>query len=59
MLRMFVSDSQNDWELYLLRVLFVCCTSFHEALGDSPFFNIYSRDPVLPVGLAFLNTTNE
>ncbi|KAE8899714.1 hypothetical protein PF003_g16089 [Phytophthora fragariae] len=56
MLRMFVSETQSDWDLYLPRVLFAYRTSYHEALGDSPFFSLYGRDPVLPLDLAFLNT---
>ncbi|KAE9341073.1 hypothetical protein PF008_g10813 [Phytophthora fragariae] len=59
MLRMFVSETQSDWDLYLPRVLFAYRTSYHEALGDSPFFSLYGRDPVLPLDLAFLNTKNE
>ncbi|KAG2990217.1 hypothetical protein PC121_g21625 [Phytophthora cactorum] len=59
MLRMFVSESQTDWELYLPRVLFTYRTSYHEALGDSPFFSLYGREPVLPLDLAFLNTSDE
>ncbi|KAE8909760.1 hypothetical protein PF001_g4671 [Phytophthora fragariae] len=59
MLRMFVSETQSDWDLYLPRVLFAYRTSYHEALGDSPFFSLYGRDPVLPLDLAFRNTKNE
>ncbi|KAE9347247.1 hypothetical protein PR003_g7026 [Phytophthora rubi] len=59
MLRMFVSETQSDWDLYLPRVLFAYRTSYHEALGGSPFFSLYGRDPVLPLDLAFLNTKNE
>jgi len=59
MLKMFVSETQTDWDLYLPRVLFAYRTSFHEALGDSPFLSLYGRDPVLPLDLAFLNTKNE
>ncbi|KAG2775278.1 hypothetical protein PC129_g20332 [Phytophthora cactorum] len=47
MLRMFVSESHNAWDLYLPRVIFAYRKSFHEALGDSPSFRIYGRDPVL------------
>ncbi|OWY91279.1 hypothetical protein PHMEG_00040209, partial [Phytophthora megakarya] len=55
MLSMFVGETQEDWDLYLPRVLFAYRTSYHEALGDSPFFSLYGRDPILPV----LNTSNE
>lgn len=36
-LRMYVDELQSDWDVYLQRVLFAYRTSFHEALGDSPF----------------------
>ncbi|KAG3109260.1 hypothetical protein PI124_g517 [Phytophthora idaei] len=54
MLRMHVSDAQNDWDVYLPRVLFAPRTAYHEALGDSPFFSLYGRDPTLPFDVAFL-----
>lgn len=59
MLKMYVNETQQDWDLYLPRVLFAYRTSFHEALGDSPFFSLYGRDPVLPLDLAFLNTSKD
>ncbi|POM79646.1 Uncharacterized protein PHPALM_2626, partial [Phytophthora palmivora] len=34
MLRMYVSESQDDWDLYLPRVLFAYRTSYHEALVE-------------------------
>ncbi|KAE9003294.1 hypothetical protein PR001_g18013 [Phytophthora rubi] len=37
------------------RVLFAYRTAYHEALGDSPFFSLYGRDPVRPLDVAFLN----
>ncbi|GMF25488.1 unnamed protein product [Phytophthora fragariaefolia] len=48
MLRMHVSEAQNDWDLYLPRVLFAYRIAYHEALGDSPLFSLYGRDPALP-----------
>ncbi|KAE9307276.1 hypothetical protein PF001_g11691 [Phytophthora fragariae] len=59
MLRMFVSEAQSDWDLYLPRVLFAYRTSYHDSLGDTPFFSLYGRDPVLLLDLAFLNTKND
>ncbi|OWZ08446.1 LOW QUALITY PROTEIN: polyprotein [Phytophthora megakarya] len=50
MLKMYVSEAQEDWDVYLPRVLFAYRTAFHEALGDTPFFSLYGRDPVLPLG---------
>ncbi|KAG2784584.1 hypothetical protein PC116_g18592 [Phytophthora cactorum] len=55
MLRMHVSETQSDWDVYLPRVLFAYRTVYQEALGDSPFFSLYGRDPALPLDVAFLN----
>ncbi|OWY98114.1 hypothetical protein PHMEG_00031203 [Phytophthora megakarya] len=55
MLKMYVSEAQEDWDVYLPRVLFAYRTAYHEALGDTPFFSLYGRDPVLPLDVAFLN----
>ncbi|OWY98685.1 hypothetical protein PHMEG_00030490 [Phytophthora megakarya] len=54
---MFVGETQEDWDLYLPHVLFAYRTSYHETLGDSPFFRLYGRHPILPLDLAFLNTS--
>ncbi|OWZ02023.1 hypothetical protein PHMEG_00026493 [Phytophthora megakarya] len=48
-------ETLEDWNAYLPRVLFAYRTAYHEALGDSPFFSLYGRDPVLPLDVAFLN----
>ncbi|KAE9082005.1 hypothetical protein PF007_g22439 [Phytophthora fragariae] len=48
-------EAQTNWDLYLSRVLFAYRTAYHEALGDTPFFSLYGRDPVLPLDVAFLN----
>ncbi|OWZ08240.1 Gag-pol Polyprotein [Phytophthora megakarya] len=55
MLKMYVSEAQEDWDVYLPRVLFAYRTAYHEALGDTPIFSLYGRDPVLPLDVAFLN----
>ncbi|OWZ16730.1 Gag-pol fusion protein [Phytophthora megakarya] len=57
MLRLFVHETQTDWDVYLPRVLFAYRTSYHESLRDTPFFSLYGRDPKLTLELAFLNTT--
>ncbi|OWZ09507.1 Integrase, catalytic core protein [Phytophthora megakarya] len=57
MLRLFVHETQADWDVYLPRVLFAYRTSYHESLGNTPFFSLYGRDPELTLDLAFLNTT--
>ena len=38
----------RDWDVQLPYVLFAYCTSPHESTGESPFFLMYRRDPVLP-----------
>ncbi|KAG3107753.1 hypothetical protein PI124_g8982 [Phytophthora idaei] len=56
MLRMYVSETQTDWDVYSPRVLFAYQTAYHDGQGGTPFFGLYGRDPVLPIDLAFLNT---
>ncbi|KAG3118558.1 hypothetical protein C6341_g27465 [Phytophthora cactorum] len=56
MLRMYVSETQTDWDEYLPRVLFAYRTAYHEGMGDTPFFSLYGHDPVQPIDLVFLNT---
>ena len=38
----------RDWDVQLPYVLFAYRTSPHESTGESPFFLMYGRDPVLP-----------
>ena len=53
-IKMFVSDHQKDWDVYLPKVLFAYRTSYHETIGDSPFYLLYGFDPTIPLDLAFL-----
>ncbi|KAH9119780.1 hypothetical protein LEN26_011434 [Aphanomyces euteiches] len=55
MLKIYVNDHQTDWDTYLPRLLFAYRTSYHETIGDSPYFRFFGRDPTLPLDLAFLN----
>ncbi|KAE9244782.1 hypothetical protein PF004_g5539 [Phytophthora fragariae] len=55
MLRMHVDEAQTDWDVYLPKVMFVYRTVYSEALGDSPFFSLYGRDPVLTLDVVFIN----
>ncbi|OWZ19999.1 LOW QUALITY PROTEIN: hypothetical protein PHMEG_0005648 [Phytophthora megakarya] len=57
MLRLFVHETQTDWDVYLPRILFAYRTSYHESLGYTPFFSLYGRNPKHTLDLAFLNTT--
>ncbi|KAG4041650.1 hypothetical protein PC123_g22833 [Phytophthora cactorum] len=59
MLRMYVSETQTDWDEHLPRVLFAYRTAYHEGMGDTPFFSLYGRGPVLSIDLAFLNTRKD
>ena len=53
-LKMYVSENQTDWDLFLCRVLFAYRTSYHESIGDSPFYLVYGRDPKIPAEVKFL-----
>ncbi|OWZ04431.1 Gag-pol fusion protein [Phytophthora megakarya] len=59
MLRMFVGETHEGWDLYIPKMLFAYRTSYHEALMDSPFSNLYGRDPILLLDLAFLSISPE
>ena len=37
-----------DWDERLPYVLYAYCCSEQESIRESPFFNVYGRDPVLP-----------
>ncbi|KAG2909417.1 hypothetical protein PC117_g19654 [Phytophthora cactorum] len=50
------ASMERSWVCRECRVLFANRTAYHEGLGDTPFFSLYGRDPVLPIDLAFLNT---
>ncbi|OWY97999.1 LOW QUALITY PROTEIN: hypothetical protein PHMEG_00031346 [Phytophthora megakarya] len=52
---MYVSEAREDLDVYLPRVQFAYRTAYHEAIGDTPFFSLYGRDPVIPLDVAFLN----
>jgi predicted aspartyl protease len=49
MLAKFVSDNQKDWDVYLSHVTFAYNTSNQESTGDSPYFLMYGREPILPL----------
>ena len=40
--------NNRDWDVQLPYVLFAYHTFPHESTGESPFFLMYRRDPVLP-----------
>ena len=43
-----VADDHSDWDRTIDNALLVYRVSVSRSLGDSPFFLIYGRDPVLP-----------
>ena len=43
-----VADDHSDWDRVIDNCLMVYRVSTSRALGDSPFFLIYGRDPILP-----------
>ena len=44
----YVDSNQKNWDTYLNAILFAFCTSPNDAIGESPFFMMYGRDPVFP-----------
>ena len=53
-LSMYVSKNQKDWDDFIPLVLFAHRTSVLEAIGDSPFYVLYGREPRLPVDVKYL-----
>ncbi|OWZ24281.1 Zinc finger protein [Phytophthora megakarya] len=47
MLKMYVSEAQENWGVYLPRVLFGYRTAYDGTLGNTPFFSLYGPDTVL------------
>ena len=44
----YVDSNQKNWDTYLNAILFAFRTSPNDAIGESPFFMMYGRDPVFP-----------
>ena len=44
----YVDRNQKNWDTYLNAILFAFRTSPNDAIGESPFFMMYGRDPVFP-----------
>lgn len=51
---MYVAKNQKDWDDFIPLILFAHRTSISEAVGDSPFYCLYGREPRLPVDVKFL-----
>ena len=48
MLAAFVEANQRDWDTYLGLVTLAYNTTFHAAIGNTPHFLVFGRDPVDP-----------
>ena len=55
-LSMYVAKNQKDWDEYIPLILFAHRTSVLEAIGDSPFYVLYGREPRLPIDVKLLPT---
>ena len=53
-LKMYINQYQNDWDIKLPAVLFSYRTAYHESLGDTPFYILYGRDARMPSDVKFL-----
>ena len=49
LLALVAHDKPSDWLAFVPAVLFAYRTAWHAALGDSPFFLLYGRDPREPL----------
>ena len=56
-LSMFVSDHQKDWDLFLHGILLAYRTSPSATTGDTPFYLLYGREPLLPPDVSLLPPT--
>ena len=57
MLAAYAHEHPTTWDLYLPAVLMAYNTSVASSSGETPFFLIHGRDPVLPVDLLFGETS--
>ena len=51
---MNVSKNHKDWDEFIPLTLFAHRTSVLDAIGDSPFYVFYGREPRLPIDLKYL-----
>ena len=49
----YVAKNQKDWDDFVPLILFAHRTSISEAIGDSPFYVLYGREPRLPINGMF------
>lgn len=58
MLRTFVNENQDDWDLLLNKLAFAYRTAVHRATGYTPFEMVYGRQPKLPIDLFYENCSD-
>ena len=51
---MFVSKHQKDWDVFIPAALMAFRTSPNETTGESPFYLLYGREPLLPMDVSLL-----
>ncbi|CAF0979314.1 unnamed protein product [Brachionus calyciflorus] len=58
LLRTFVNENQDDWDLLLNKLAFAYRTAVHRATGYTPFEMVYGRQPKLPIDLFYENCSD-
>jgi hypothetical protein len=53
MLRAYCSDNQSSWDVYLPLLVFAHNSATSASTGESPYYLLYGRDPILPIDLLF------
>ncbi len=56
---MYLGKDQKDWDEFIPLILFAHRTSVLEAIGDSPFYILYGREPRLPLDVKLLHSVSE
>ena len=51
---MYVAKDQKDWCEFIPLILFAHRTSVSDAIGDSPFYVLFGREPRLPIETKYL-----
>ena len=54
LLRLYTDEHRKDWDLLLPYILFAYRTTYHEAIGCTPYFLLYGVEPVIPTDLHVL-----
>jgi hypothetical protein len=48
-IKLYVNENQNDWDVYLPFALFCYRTTYHTRIGETPFYLLHGREPRLPI----------